>query len=202
MSVVDLFRRFRKDPEDLGSVLHETREAVANREKDSSWAKVLADLCEQHQMLMEGNASPQERYSFARSIQGIYGAMGSFNDNLYSDVTRRLQATLYSKAEEELRSCWKLLGKPWHNIPEGEVFCRDEHVTLVAGQIISLGRDESERRAPHSPLVYLVEERIANDVDNMPRYRIKADSHVWNARHGALVRAAPPNKSLERTREG
>jgi hypothetical protein len=37
--------------------------------------------------------------------------------------------------------------------------------------------------------VYEVVAQISNDIDNMPRYYIKADSHVWFARHNALAAA-------------
>ena len=138
-------------------------------------------------------SSPAEAWNkLAKDIISIYGAMGSFNDNLYPQHLRDLQSALYGAAENVIRSTRRELGGSWVSLPDTQLFRTGQRVALVQGEIIALQRDETPVKAPSSPLVYVVLGRVSNDIDNMPRYHIQSDSHVRYARHNALRSAGAP----------
>jgi hypothetical protein len=134
--------------------------------------------------------TPVQWNTLAKNVQAMYGAMGSFNDNMYSDGLKKKQETLYSAAENVIRLTRKELGGTWIEVKDTEIFQPGAFVELIKGEVISLNRDESPLFAPSSRLKYRVVSRVSNDIDNMPRYHIKADSHVRWVRHNAIRRVS------------
>ena len=135
---------------------------------------------------------PEEWNQLAKDIISIYGAMGSFNDNLYPQHLRDLQSALYGSAEDVVRSTRRELGGTWVSLSDTQLFRTGQKVRLIQGEIIALQLDEKPVKAPDSPLTYVVLGRLSNDIDNMPRYHIQSDSHVRYARHNALRTAGAP----------
>lgn len=152
--------------------------------RDLSGFKERADGYSERDQITEWN-------QLGKDVICIYGAMGSFNDNLYPDSVRKLQGALFTAAEDVVRLTRKELGGTWFDIPISEKLKVGDKVVLIKGETISLLRDETPQRAPQSPMIYSVVGMLPNDIDNMPRYHIKADSHVRYARHSALSKTVP-----------
>lgn len=165
--------------------------ALSRENPDDYWLTRLRAFSNRAASLGESSL-PEQWNTLARDVLSIYGAMGSFNDNMYRQHLRDQQGFLYSAAENTVRSTRRELGGTWVNIPDVQQFLLGQSVVLIKGETIALQRDETLVRAPSSPLIYKVLGRISNDIDNMPRYHIKSDSHVRYARHNALSKVDSP----------
>lgn len=175
----------------LVSQLEAMISALSRDQPEDYWLAKLQQFRNRSAALRD-SAQPEQWNQLAKDIQSIYGAMGSFNDNMYSQHLRDLQGALYRAAENTVRTTRRELGGTWVQIPDEQLFRQGQSVTLIRHEVISLQRDETPVRAPSSPLTYTVIGRIPNDIDNMPRYHIKSDSHVRYARHNALRAAGAP----------
>ena len=157
-------------------------------EDDQFWLGVFEKHLETGSSLEKRFANPNDISAFAREVESVFGGMGSFNDSYYSRQADAMKEALFAAIQAVLKECWAARGKPVHSIPNAEIFGVGTAVRLVSGAVISIGRDEVVQYAPDSRLTYKVMERIEDDIDGMPRYLVKADSHVWFARHEALVK--------------
>lgn len=160
--------------------------ALRHNEHDEQWERRLALLSTAAGRL--GEEQVDARDTFAKEVLSLFGGMGSFNDAAYaySQETRTLQERLFTCAEDEVRACWKALGRPWHDIADAELLAPGDTVELIAGEVIWLGAGGESAKAPRSPLTYRVIERLGRDFDNMPLYAIAAESRRRIARHNAL----------------
>jgi len=165
--------------------------AIERVAPEDYWLKELHSFQERAASYTE-QGQAVEWNQLGKDIVGIYGAMGSFNDNMYPNAVREQQNSLYIAAENVVRCTRKELGGTWFDIPATDQLKVGDEVKLIKGQVISLLRDETPQMAPQSPMIYKVISLLTNDVDNMPRYHIKADSHVRYARHNALRKATSP----------
>lgn len=159
------------------------------KEDDQFWLGVFEKHREAGAALAKRFSNPHEISAFAREVESVFGGMGSFNDSYYSKEWDAMKEALFAAIQAVLKECWAARGKPVHSIPNTALFEVGAAVKLVKGAVISIGRDETERHAPESRLTYRVVEKISEDIDGMPRYHVKSDSHAWLARHEALTRA-------------
>lgn len=191
--ILSFLRRKRADDTPslvLHDALQDMHKSLSAAEPHDMWLPELLSHYNLAAQLIALPHTPMQWNALAKNVQAMYGAMGSFNDNMYSDQLRREQEALYSAAENVIRLTRKELGGTWFEVEDAEIFHAGTIVELIKGEVVSLNRDESPVLAPSSRLRYRVVNRASNDIDNMPRYHIKADSHVRWVRHNAIRRVS------------
>jgi hypothetical protein len=165
--------------------------SVAILQESPHWAGTLDRFAAEAARLERVAHNWDEKYSFGRQIEDIYGGMGSFNDVTLSSRLKVQKTLLYETVEDYLRLCWRQLGRTWYEVTDSERFHVGDRVVLIHGEVISLDRCGEPSKAPKSNLVYTVVELYSNDVDNMPRYLVSSGNRSRVARHNALQRSSP-----------
>lgn len=165
--------------------------STAILQESPHWAETLARFAAEAARLETCADNWQEKYSFGRQVENIYGGMGSFNDVTFSSRVQEQKTLLYQTVEDYLRLCWKQLGRTWYHVADSERFQVGDRVVLVHGEVICLDRRGEPAKAPKSDLVYTVVELYSNDIDNMALYLVSSGSRFRVARHNALRRSSP-----------
>lgn len=160
------------------------------RVSNPGWAGKLNEAASRARSILGSATSAQNKYEFARSIEGFFGAMGSLNDNTPTECRGELHE-LWSDVQTVLRICWQRLGKEHHDYSMFQVLEKGTEVKLVPGKVRYYEKDGRPVHIVTAEALegrsWVVDALYGPDITNMPEYLIRCGDKFMVARHEALL---------------
>lgn len=141
------------------------------------------------------SATREKKREKLLTLEGMYGGMGTLNDELTDLKKKKYLIDLVEIIDDELRRNWQELGKPSNNITTNELYAIGQFVELVEGEVWCVESSGRDKRVPEqSHLInkqWKISAMTSPDITNMPVYSLSKPSprggtQLKHVRHNAL----------------
>ncbi len=136
------------------------------------------------------NDSIQDKYIAIKQVLGMYGGMGSINDQGFDTLTNSLKDTTYIEALNLLKSYWKDMGNEYHQDDSFQILPIGTMVKFIPNTIRYFDKNQTpmyiESSSKHLETIWKVISNQLRDITNMIEYGIYANGTYSTARHTSL----------------